>query len=58
MAWPHLKSSDRYVRYAARVAIESTRAALEAHPGVTEARFWLFSPGALEAFERAAAAAA
>ena len=41
------------VEEAARVAVTATRAALEAHPGVTEARFWLFSQPALEAFERA-----
>ena len=37
---------------AARVAIDATRAALAAHPEVAEARFWLFSDGAYEAFER------
>ncbi len=37
----------------ARVAIDATRAALEAHPGVEEARFWLFDRRAYEAFEAA-----
>jgi O-acetyl-ADP-ribose deacetylase (regulator of RNase III) len=38
---------------AARVAIDATRAALEAHPDVKEARFWLFDDRALRAFEAA-----
>ena len=38
---------------AARVAIDATRAALEAHPDVEEARFWLFDDRALRAFEAA-----
>jgi len=38
---------------AARVAIDATRAALEAHPEVQEARFWLFDDRALRAFEAA-----
>jgi O-acetyl-ADP-ribose deacetylase (regulator of RNase III) len=37
----------------ARVAIEATRAALEAHPEVEEARFWLFGDDAYAAFEAA-----
>ena len=41
------------VELAARVAIDATRAAMEAHPGIAEARFWLFSDGAYEAFEAA-----
>ena len=41
---------------AAATAIAATRAALEAHPQVQEARFWLFSDGALQAFRRALAA--
>jgi O-acetyl-ADP-ribose deacetylase len=36
-----------------RVAIEATRAALEAHPEVEEARFWLFGDDAYRAFEAA-----
>ena len=35
---------------AAAVALESTRAALAAHPEVQEARFWLFGQDAYEAF--------
>ena len=35
----------------ARVAIDATRAAMEQHPEVTEARFWLFGDDAYEAFE-------
>ena len=35
---------------AARIAIEATRAALEQHPGVEEARFWLFDRQAYRAF--------
>ena len=38
---------------AAEVAIRATRDALEAHPSVEEARFWLFSDGAYRAFEAA-----
>ena len=38
---------------AARVAIDATRAALEAHREVQEARFWLFDDRALRAFEAA-----
>jgi O-acetyl-ADP-ribose deacetylase len=38
---------------AAAVAIESTAAALEAHPGVEEARFWLFGERAYGSFEAA-----
>jgi O-acetyl-ADP-ribose deacetylase len=38
---------------AAAVAIAATRAALEAHPTVEEARFWLFDGRALRAFESA-----
>ena len=40
---------------AARVAVDATRAAMEQHPEVEEARFWLFGDAAYEAFERAAA---
>jgi O-acetyl-ADP-ribose deacetylase len=35
---------------AARVAFDATRAGLEAHPSVLEARFWLFDRAAYEAF--------
>jgi O-acetyl-ADP-ribose deacetylase len=38
---------------AARVAVEATRAGLEAHPEVDEARFWLFGDDAYRAFEAA-----
>ena len=38
---------------AAATAISATRAALDAHPEVEEARFWLFSDDALSAFGRA-----
>jgi O-acetyl-ADP-ribose deacetylase len=38
---------------AARVAIDATREAMERHPEVEEARFWLFGDAAYEAFERA-----
>jgi O-acetyl-ADP-ribose deacetylase len=38
---------------AAAVAIGATREALELHPSVVEARFWLFGDEALAAFERA-----
>ena len=41
---------------AAAVAIAATRTALEEHPQVQEARFWLFSDAALRAFEDALAA--
>ena len=34
----------------ARVALSATRAALEAHPGVREARFWLFDQHAYDVF--------
>ena len=37
----------------ARVAIHATRAAMEQHPEVTEARFWLFGDDAYRAFETA-----
>lgn len=38
---------------AAAVAITATRAALDEHPEVEEARFWLFGDDALRAFETA-----
>jgi O-acetyl-ADP-ribose deacetylase (regulator of RNase III) len=38
---------------AADVAIRVTKEALEAHPGVDEARFWLFGDDAYAAFESA-----
>jgi O-acetyl-ADP-ribose deacetylase len=38
---------------AASVAVRATRDALDAHPGVDEARFWLFSDDAYRAFEAA-----
>jgi O-acetyl-ADP-ribose deacetylase len=38
---------------AAAVAIESTAEALEEHPNVEEARFWLFGDAAYEAFQTA-----
>lgn len=38
---------------AAAVAITATRAALDVHPDVEEARFWLFGDDAYAAFERA-----
>jgi O-acetyl-ADP-ribose deacetylase (regulator of RNase III) len=38
---------------AAQVAIDATRAALDAHPEVTEARFWLFGDDAYDAFAAA-----
>ncbi len=38
---------------AASVAVRATRDALDAHPGVEEARFWLFSDNAYHAFEAA-----
>lgn len=38
---------------AASVAIAATTQALEEHPGVEEARFWLFDRRALDAFENA-----
>jgi O-acetyl-ADP-ribose deacetylase (regulator of RNase III) len=38
---------------AAATAVAATRAALDEHPQVQEARFWLFSDAALRAFERA-----
>jgi O-acetyl-ADP-ribose deacetylase (regulator of RNase III) len=41
------------VAAAAEVAIRATRDALDAHPSVEEARFWLFSDDAYRAFEAA-----
>jgi O-acetyl-ADP-ribose deacetylase len=41
------------VDQAARVAIEATSAALDEHPEVEEARFWLFGDDAYEAFDAA-----
>ncbi len=41
---------------AARVAITATREALDRHPEVIEARFWLFDQRALDAFTAAAGA--
>ncbi len=38
---------------AARVAVDATRAALDAHPSVVEARFWLFGEPAYAAYEAA-----
>jgi O-acetyl-ADP-ribose deacetylase (regulator of RNase III) len=38
---------------AADIAIRATKAALEAHPSVEEARFWLFGDDAYAAFEAA-----
>ncbi|MDX6410150.1 MAG: O-acetyl-ADP-ribose deacetylase [Gaiellaceae bacterium] len=38
---------------AASVAVAATREALEAHPSVEEARFWLFGEDAYRAFEAA-----
>ena len=38
---------------AAAIAIAATRAALEDHPQVREARFWLFSDDALQAYRQA-----
>jgi O-acetyl-ADP-ribose deacetylase len=35
---------------AAEVALRATREALERHPGVEEARFWLFDQRAYDAF--------
>ena len=40
---------------AARVAVDATREAMDSHPEVREARFWLFGDAAYEAFERAVA---
>lgn len=40
------------VELAARVAIDATREAMARHPDVVEARFWLFSPAAYDAFAR------
>ena len=37
----------------ARVAIDATRAAMQQHPEVTEARFWLFGDDAFAAFDAA-----
>jgi O-acetyl-ADP-ribose deacetylase (regulator of RNase III) len=45
------------VEAGARVAIDATRAAMEQHPEVEEARFWLFGDAAYAAFERALSAA-
>jgi O-acetyl-ADP-ribose deacetylase (regulator of RNase III) len=41
------------IELAAQVAIASTRGALDAHPEVEEARFWLFGDPAYAAFEAA-----
>ena len=38
---------------AARVALEATAEAMERHPDVEEARFWLYNEPALQAFEAA-----
>ena len=38
---------------AARVALDAVSEALESHPEIEEARFWLFDRGAFEEFERA-----
>ena len=38
---------------AARVAVDATRSALQAHPDVEEARFWLFDERAYRVFEAA-----
>ncbi|MDX6678070.1 MAG: O-acetyl-ADP-ribose deacetylase, partial [Solirubrobacteraceae bacterium] len=38
---------------AAQIAIEATRAALDDHPRVEEARFWLYGREAYRAFEAA-----
>lgn len=38
---------------AARVALDAVREALDAHPNVEEARFWLFDQAAYDAFARA-----
>jgi hypothetical protein len=38
---------------AAAVSIAATREAMERHPDVSEARFWLFSQAAHDAFSRA-----
>jgi len=43
---------------AAAVAIAATREALDDHPDVEEARFWLFGDAAQDAFERALDASA
>jgi O-acetyl-ADP-ribose deacetylase (regulator of RNase III) len=43
------------VEAGARVAVDATRAAMEQHPEVEEARFWLFGDAAYAAFEKAAA---
>ena len=45
------------VEAAAPVAIRAVREAMARHPGVTEARFWLFSQAAYDAFAAALAAA-
>ncbi|MDQ3678005.1 MAG: O-acetyl-ADP-ribose deacetylase [Actinomycetota bacterium] len=41
------------LQQAAAVAIAATSAALDEHPGVEEARFWLFDERAYDAFARA-----
>jgi O-acetyl-ADP-ribose deacetylase (regulator of RNase III) len=41
------------IEAAARVAIDTTREAMELHPLVEEARFWLFGDAAYAAFEAA-----
>ena len=41
------------IEAAARVAIDTTREAMEIHPQVEEARFWLFGDAAYQAFEGA-----
>ncbi len=41
---------------AAAIAVSATASALEAHPAVTEARFWLFDEAAHDAFAAALAA--
>jgi len=38
---------------AAEVSVAAVRAGLEAHPGIEEARFWLFGDEAYEAFTKA-----
>jgi len=45
------------VEAGARAAVDATRAAMEQHPEVDEARFWLFGDAAYAAFERALSAA-
>jgi O-acetyl-ADP-ribose deacetylase (regulator of RNase III) len=41
------------LEHAASVAVAATREALESHPSVDEARFWLFGEDAFRAFEAA-----